>query len=142
MNIEKIVDEMRGLGRLLSPFVTSADEDTISLLKSRELQIEGYDIVVHYSETNIRGHHLECLQCIGVRNPFLPFSVVTKLARKYLGEEHLCFVDIFIDNKKVYCWTVSKDEDGNPIESRSVLREGNFEGVKFSYLNPKNVNFF
>ncbi len=142
IDIKKIVSEMRAMGKLLSNFSSSKDEDEISLLKSREVYIDGYEIVLHYGETIFDEHHLECFQCLGVRSPFLPFSVVTKLARKFLGEEHVCFVDVFIDNKKVYCWTVSKDPDGKILESKSILKEGSFEGFDFDYLNPKNINFF
>jgi hypothetical protein len=146
--IDQIIDEMKTLGKALVeysfPLATSEDEDSVSILKTREIVVDGYAVVVHYGRGKYEEYSLETFQCLGTRSPFLPFFVVTKLARLFLGEKQLCFVDVMHNGKKVYCWTLTSERDRQipsapSRRSRSVLE---FEGFRFNYLDPESVNFF
>lgn len=146
-DIDKTVREMKSLGNILAdhsfPVVTADDEDQIAVLKNREVVVDGYVVVLHYGKSILDGVVLENFQCLGQRSPFLPFHLVARLGVKFLGDRHLGFVDVFSHNKKVYCWTRFSDPDGNPVPAQQpVLREIDFEGLKFSYLDPKGVTFF
>ncbi len=144
--IDKVIQEMKAMGDLLVdysfPKVSSQEEDIVSFLKTRDMVIDGYAISIHYGKATYPNHILETFQCLGQRTPFVPFFLVVKLVRKFLGDKHLCFLDLFLNDKKVYCWTVSKDLDGKelPTEQR-VLKEMNFEGFRYSFLHPSSVNF-
>lgn len=145
--LDKIVTEMKGLGEFLVDFTypqaSSKEEDQISVLKSREIMIDGYEIGVHYSKSETDDRYLECLQCFGLHSPFLPFAIVVKVARKFLGDEHLCFIDVYQNNKKTYCWTVSVDESGLALPPEQEIARGmEYEGFRFDYMNSKSVNFF
>lgn len=145
-DITKIVAEMRSMGdylaRIRNPEMLLDDEEQISVLKSREIVVDGYDVLVHYGKVLSNGRLIECLQCQGRIDPFLPFFLVFKIARKFLGDKHLCFIDTYIDNKKVYCWTLKTDWDGNPLAVRDgVIEVVDFEGMSFSYLDPQSVQF-
>lgn len=147
MNLDKTVHEMKSLGGFLADFsfpsVSSKDEDDISILKTRDVVVDGYEVVLHYGKQKFEnGKSTECLQVLARRAVFLPFYVVSKLVQRFLGRQHLYFIDIYVNNKKVYCWTLSRDASGKVISTdQEVVKELDFEGLKFSYLNPATVNF-
>jgi hypothetical protein len=146
-DLDKIIREMKTLGEFLVDFsfpkVKTEEEEQISILKSREINVDGFEVVIHYGKSVHDQKGLECFQCLGVRNPFLPFNIVVKLAKRFLGEKHLCFVDVFASNKKVYCWTLNTDMNGKPLPpEQEVIKKMDFEGFEFNMLNPAGVNFY
>jgi hypothetical protein len=139
---------MRNLGDLLAEFdfpqVQGGAEDDISPLKARDIVVDGYEVAIYYSKSILSDDRaVECLQCLGQRSPFLPFHVVVKIAKEFLGDKYLGFVDVFINNKKVYCWIVHTDGNGKPVDNdHFVVREIEFEGTRIGYLDPEVVRFF
>ncbi len=147
MSLDEHVKAMRGLGEVLMPYnfpkVPAEEEDDINPIKTREVTVDGYTLIVHYSKAEYQQHYLETLQVLGKYTPFLPFSLVCKVGKRFLGSNHLSFVEIFKTNK-IYCWTVVKDKDdiaipgpyNNDIESRI------FEGFEYRVMDSKQVNFY
>lgn len=143
---EKVVAEMRAVGEVLVkhsfPLMPGDAEEDISILKTREMLIDGYEVTIYYSKSEYPSHILETFQIFGQRVPFLPFHMVTKIARKFLGESHLSLVEVYVNNKKLYIWTKTSNKEGTSkptLEEAAIPAE--HEGFKFHRLNPRQVNF-
>ena len=151
--LQEHVREMRGLGEVLIPYnfpkAPAEWEDTINILKAREIVVDGYSVVVHYSKgmydesDNAPAHYLETLQVLGKNSPFLPFHVICKLAKSFLGGHGLSLVEIFRENRKIYCWTLTVDLNGKPMPSpfEGDIERCNYEGFEYGMLQPDQVNF-
>ena len=81
---------------------------------------------------------------MGQVSPFLPFVVICKMAKTFLGDAHLSLVELFKGNRKVYCWAVNVTHDGKPVRSpySSKVEECSYEGFSYSYMQPSQVNFY
>jgi hypothetical protein len=141
--IDVIVQEMRNLGEQFVPYSTPQNENDISILKTRQVTIEGYDLVLYYTKSKFEEHGTEVLQIYGQRMPFLPFYLIFKLARLFLGDLQLSLVELYKENRKIYCWTVNKDLEGNFIPlPDGFAEECVYEGSKYYYLQPHQVSFY
>lgn len=149
MNIEfeLLIQRMRASGEHLVlynfPKGDMSNEDDLHFLKSTEAVVDGYDVVLYYNKADHEKFIVETLQVFSEQHPFLPFSLVIKIARKFLGSDKLTFIQMLKIEKQVYCWTVYKDYKGNPIDPpHKDLSVGSYEGFEYICLNPKNVNFY
>ena len=114
------------------------------ILREKEAVIEGYPVFVHYQKVKHHKHYLETVQIFGRNSPFLPFNLVCKIAKKFLGEDYLSLVEIFKNDRKIYVWSVCSDKKGNPIESpyKVEVEDCVFENLEYNYMQPNQVNFF
>lgn len=139
LNAETI-KEIREFGQFLMPYnfpkTSPEDEEEISILKSKDLTVDGYNIVISYSKADWDTHYLEVVQISGRYSPFLPFSLVCKIGKKILGDKHLSYVDFIRNERKVYCWTVVLDRDNNPIPGpfKEELTDCTYEGLTYRLL--------
>lgn len=146
--VDSQLEQLRSLGEFLVPYnfplAPKGDENDLSVLKKTELEIDGYTVVVHFNKSFYDDYYLETFQIIGKNSPFLPFSLVVKLACRVLGKHYLSFVEFYEQNRKNYCWSVCLDLDGraipSPIEEESFSCE--YEGFEYFYLNPNQLNFY
>lgn len=147
-SLETVAKEMRALGEILVPHnyptVSPEEEDDILMLKSQEVTFDGYSIIVFYSKSDYRTYHLETLQILGKNCPFLPFWLVVKIAKKFLGDNHLSLVEIFKEGKKIYCWSVVKNEDNisQPSPHKNQVKDCSYEGFAYKSMSPNQVNFY
>ena len=74
----------------------------------------------------------------------MPFGLICKLAKRFLGSHHLSLVELFKDNRKIYIWSVCVDRRGRPIQAPYEIdtEECNFEGFNYLYMQPNQVNFY
>ena len=143
--MKEIISEMREMAELLIPHchpkVSVEAEKEIQLLNQRIVIIDGYEIKVFLSMAEYDDHKFEYLRMQATRIPFLPFNLVCKIARLFLGDRELSYIDILNDGQKIYCWTLKRDETGNPVAQEVECRLSEFEGFSFSILDPKAVHF-
>lgn len=145
--IEKI-DILKNLGEYLMQFnMPVGDAETsnvINILKFTELTIDGYTFKAHYNKANYQTHFYESCQIFGKDTPFLPFSIVVKCARLVLGDDHLVLVEMLESGKKVYCWGLMRDNDGNamPMAKQNHGEKCSFEGFHFVLMSPEYFNFY
>jgi hypothetical protein len=146
--IHEIIEHMKSLGEMLMaynfPRSEPEVEDEINVLKSREMNVDGYHVILHYSKSDYGSHYVETIQVLGKYCPFLPFNLVCKIAKAFLGEAELSLVELFKDGRKLYCWTVVLDQEGKAMPSpyKTEVRACSFEGFDYGYLNPEQVNFY
>jgi hypothetical protein len=147
--LDEVIDSMRTLGDMLIPHnfpkaPPTTMEDDLSIFKEREAIIDGYPMILHYQKADYESHYMETLQIYNKNSPFLPFSLICKLGQRFLGSHYLSLVELFKDNRKIYCWSVFVDRTGRPIPSPYEVEteQCQFEGFKYLYMQPNQVNFY
>ncbi len=138
--LSRHITEMKNMANILMPYsfpiTTFSEELIISPLKQRVIVVDGYDIMATYSKLGFPSHYSDNLQIQSMHSPFLPFNLVCKLGKSFLGEENLSYLEIFREGKKWYCWT-TKTVDGKTIPPNEDSEFTTYEGFKYSILNYK-----
>jgi len=139
------VREMRVLAKQLMPYsfpqVLPQEEDAVACLKQREINVDGYDVIVYLSRCQHLEIEIETVHVFGKYFTYLPFHLVCKIVYQFLGGKELFFVEVMhcpyssgVDEycRKMYVWTVYY-RDGVPISNPFVadLREFNYYGLKY-----------
>ena len=142
------IEIVRNMGNLLVPYNFPIGpvelEYDISPLKKNEVEVDGYTIVFHFNKAFYKDHYLETFQMFNKYAPFLPFYLVTKLAKKVLGSHMLSLIEFYQDEHKIYCWSVCLDSRGRPITSpaNEKSKQCVFEGFEYSYMTPEQLNLY
>ena len=146
--LDQVVHGMKALGEILVPFnfplAPLPTEDDLGLFKAREAVVDGYQIYIHYQKSDYSVYFIETVQVHNTGSPFLPFSLVCKLGKRFLGNRHLSLVEMFRENRKIYLWSLCSDKQGNalPLPNNPQVEECVFEGFQYSYLQPSQIDFF
>lgn len=139
------VKHMKSMAEILIPFtfplVDFKTEQEILLLKQKNITVDGYELLVCYSKADYSNYFLESIQIQSYFSPFLPFFMVCKIGRAFLGSENLSYIEFFRNNKKVYCWTL-KSKDGNLLEPENGAKQAIYEGFEYSIMQPGAVDLF
>ena len=144
-SLDNIVEKMRNVGEQLVqynfPMASTKMENYINILKSQSIIIDGFSCNINYSKANYKTHFVETLQVWGDNFPFLPFFLVSKLARRFLGSNHLFLVEIPKDGRKIYSWSVFVDKRGIAIPTPEIETTESFsyEGFRYHYLSPSQI---
>jgi len=146
--LDEIVDNLRKIGEYLVPLNYPKNdpslENDIAILKSANISVDGYDLIIKFSKADYTEYILETLQITGRDFIFLPFDVIVKLGRRILGGHELSLVEFFQDNKKIYCWSVSTNDEGKPVPSpyKNKSKKCSYEGFEYIYIEPKELSFY
>lgn len=147
IDLEDIVEQMRNVADDLVPYTFPRNhpkyEQDISFLKTRYYTVDGYDLILYFSRADYEKYYQETLQLLSRTNSFLPFYLVSKIGRIFLGSHNLYLTEIFRNNKKLYLWTIWTDKDGKPsqIKHQRFVEECEFEGFNYRYVLPSQMNF-
>jgi hypothetical protein len=146
---DDVVADMRVLGEQLIPYNHPKGdrslENYLTIVKSVEAVLDGYNLILHYSKADYRTHFLETAQVYGKRLPFLPFHLVAKIGKKFLGPNHLMLAEQLNEGQKIYCWNVVVDKKGKAIENAQYKEDCTlmeYEGFKYSYMQPGSVTSY
>lgn len=148
LSIYETIEEMKNLGDTLVPYNWPQNnprlEGDLNLIKTRQIEFEGYSIIVHFSRADHDSTYVETLQIFGSKVPFLPFDMVVRLGKLFLGSAHLSLVEFIKENRKIYCWTVTLDKEGRPIPAVNAPRTESclYDNWRYEYLYPHQVNFY
>lgn len=144
-NLDEQIEYMKKVAKSLvaytAPYATNEDEQKILILKQRTIVVDGYDVVVCLSVADYEKYMLWSLQIQSVYFPFMPFNVICKLGKKFLGDQHLGFFELMKDGKKVYCWTL-KEHFGEIISPGKKAKFGSYEGFEYEILNKDVIGMF
>lgn len=147
MKFERLMENMKAIAEMLIPHcfpkVPVTEEDDLEVLKQREAVIDGYTVMMLYQKADYETHFMKTLQIYSKNNPFLPFSLICKLGKKFLGSDYLSLVEVYKDGRKIYIWNVFTDTYGEAIAPPYDIptEECHFEGFNYSYLQPSQVSF-
>ena len=139
------ITEMRSFGELLMPYnfplVTQEEEECVNHIKLKQVCVDGYNLILHYSKSDYGNHFVETLQILGKYCPFLPFFLVCKIGKKVLGNQHLSLVEVYKDNRKIYCWTLILDKANKPVLGPyDEVEYCTYEGFEYRSVNPNQLN--
>lgn len=146
--LDEHIAEMKNLGDVLMqynfPRKPAHEESEINILKLRDVVVDGYDVTLHYNKSDHRDYYVCTLQVLSKNTPFLPFSLVCKIAKRFLGSSNVSLVQIFTEGRRVCCWTVVSDKNGKPIQGPHYEKgEGRvYEGFEYVQVNPEYINFY
>jgi hypothetical protein len=149
-NIQQAIEEMKSMANRLLPYtfpcgdppqVSFAEEQDVLVLKQRSLVVDGYEVTLCYSEADYGEYLLRSLQVQASQAPFLPFTLVCKIGKMFLGSKNLSYIEFFRGNRKVYCWTV-KVRGGRKLPPGKKTKPGFYEGFQFNILQPGSVDLF
>lgn len=139
------VQDMKRMGEMLIPhtfpLVDFKIEQDILIFKQKVFIVDGYEILVCYSKADYEDYFLESVQVQSVFAPFLPFIIVCKLGRAFLGSHNLSYIEFFKNNRKVYCWTI-KLRDDRLLPPDKENKPGSYEGFEYNILQPGTVDLF
>lgn len=147
-NIQKTIDRMKKIGEMLSsktfPNCELGEDEDLILLKSTEIVIDGYTVILFYSVSEYKDHKIKTLQIYSKNHYFLPFNLVCKIVKKFLGEKYISLLEVFSSNRKVYCWTMICDKEENPVmnpyDGYYIKKE--FEDFNYYLMEPDKINFY
>jgi len=148
MKLEKHIKEIKALGELLVPYsfpmVPPEEEIDVNFIKSRQFDVDGYGVIVYYNKSNWEEYYLESLQVISLYGIFLPFYLICKIGKQFLGDQHLSLVEFYQDGKKIYCWTLMKDKNNNPCQNQfnKDVKNRSYEGLEFNSVTLDKINFY
>ncbi|HUW48769.1 MAG TPA: hypothetical protein VMW36_08515 [Patescibacteria group bacterium] len=140
-----IVKQMRVISEHLLPYTYPSKpfeyEQDVNCLKQRQVCVDGTQVMLCFSlaDYSKQGYILESLQIQSIYTPFLPFNLVCKLGRSFLGDKNLSYVEFMRAKKKVYCWTI-KTNNGEVMPPGEKTVPGSYEGFEYSILNPGAVD--
>ncbi|MGH7174816.1 MAG: hypothetical protein ACREGR_00455 [Minisyncoccia bacterium] len=144
---------MRNLAEVLIPYtvplVKAEYEDDINFLKMNAAVVDGYEVEIHctkgfYQTQEYGTYYLTSIQINSKYAAFLPFNLVVKIAKTFLGTDYVGCVDFIKDGQKHYCWTLTQDEKGRPIPNPTKVKtwKESYEGWEYERLDPSGVNFY
>lgn len=148
---------MKALAEQLVPFSfplkSPQDEETISCLKQREIAVDGYDVIVYFNRCRYKDIDLGSLQVFGKYHTYLPFCLVCKIARQFLGDKELSLVEVMHHRnqgvadeyaRKIYVWTVYHNSEGTPIPNPFATKftARSYEGLSYYHVDQSQVAFF
>jgi hypothetical protein len=144
--IENTVEQIKSMGEFLIDYTfpeISYEAELLTIpLRDNEIIFDGYEIRCSYNKSRHDDHYLETLQIIGKDFPFLPFNLVCNLAKVFLGEAHLSFIDLLKDGRKIYIWTCRRDFKDKKIPPKEEdVEEANYEGFHYHILKKEAINF-
>lgn len=139
------VKEMRKLSESLIsktyPNVDFDEDAKVLPLKYKRIIVDGYEIAVNFSIADHTKYVIESLQVQAVYTPFLPFNLVCKLGRAFMGSSNLSYVDFIKQNKKIYYWTVKRKKNRTVRPNKDSL-VGVFEGFEYAIIKPGSVTLY
>jgi len=149
LKLSEIVALLKNLGEVIVPYnypqkPISEWGDDLGIFKAREAVIDGYPLYLHYQKSDYGKYFVETLQIHNLKSPFLPFNLICKLGKRFLGKENLSLIEIFKNHKKIYVWSVCLDRQGQTVPIPNVKDQEFcvYEGLQYSYVQPNQVDFF
>lgn len=115
MNLDSLIEDVKKIEDISKPsnIISQEQEDQ---LKSKIVEIDGYTVVFLFKREIDGPFCLESLHLKSLHFKYLPFHIVAKLGKKFLGKHHLRLVERMVDDKKTYEWRIIVDRTGRPVE--------------------------
>lgn len=140
--LKDLSEEMRFVANKLikytSPKCHPKIEKDLIFIKTRVVIVDGYELVLFFSISQYDKRKHETLHIMSNDFNFLPFNLVSRVGRTFLGNKNLHLVELIKNGKKLYIWNVWLDENQNPTEVRvlQMNKTLTFEGWEYKYIYP------
>lgn len=139
-DLNTIVKDLKRASELIINFTypksSTIEEANYDFMRSAKACIDGFLLNIYYTKSDYESHFFETVQIVGEYSPFIPFHVVFKIGKAFLGEENLGLTEFFQKNRKVYCWNMITTKDGQQMSSELLRgQKCNFEGCKYTLID-------
>ena len=145
MSLKSDIKNMRKLAKRLIPYtapmVSIEEEYKVLPLKKRIINIDGYEATVSLSAGDYKDYVMWAVQIEALNFPFLPFNMVCKIGRIFLGNTHLSYLDFVKNNRKIYCWILRR-KDGERISVEGESNLVSYEGFEYVKLDSGSVELY
>lgn len=140
--IEMIKKSANSLVWKTFPNCKMGDDSDLIVLKTTEVVVDGYACGVFFSVSDFEKYKIQVLQIWPSYNYFICFNVVSKIAKKFLGENGLSFFEIWNNDRMIYCWTLVLDEENNIINNfyKVNQKENFFDDFRYYSMEPGEIN--
>ncbi len=145
-NFFKLTKQLKDISRTLInysyPKVSVEEELEILPLKQMYIVIDGYNIFLTYSVSEQSKYIIECIQMYAAGCAiFIPFNIVCKIAKAFLGNNNLTYIEALRDDKKIYCWSIKRDKIKGKIIEVNNGKLMDYEGLEFNVLDTETFKF-
>jgi hypothetical protein len=145
-NLDKKVEMIKKSAKILSsktyPNCKIGEDTDLIILKTTEVIVDGYNCGVFFSISDFNDYKIKVLQIWPSYHYFVCFNVVSKIAKKFLGDQGLSFFEIWNRDRMIYCWTLVLDDQDNIINNfyKVNQKENFFEDFKYYSMEPSEIN--
>lgn len=118
------------------------DDSEISMLKTTEILIDGYDCGIFHSISDFDNYKIKILQIWPIHHYFISFNVMAKIVSSFLGKKGLYFFEIWNNEKMLYCWTLVLDKNNSEVSNFYKLKQKQctFQDLTYNVINPREIN--
>ncbi len=136
--LKQHIKEMKAMAEMLMshtfPVVDFERERQILVFKQRTIVVDGYELIISVNKSNYNTYHSLFIQIQSVYSPFLPFNLICNLAKAFLGDINVSYVDFFRDGKKLYCWNIRTTPNGEILPPAKDTELSFYEGFTYYAL--------
>lgn len=134
VNLDSLIEDFKRVGDTLSPYQLNNNDDNV--LKTNTLEIDGYSIILKFNRIDHGHFYSESLKLRSEFGSFLPFHLVAKLGKKFLGKHQLMLIESFENDNKIYEWKIALDKNGRPAPVRidNYYEECVYDDLNYIYF--------
>jgi hypothetical protein len=134
VNLDSLIEDFKRVGDTLSSYQLSDNDEEV--LKTNVLEIDGYSIILKFNRIDHGPFYSENLKLKAEFGSYLPFHLVAKLGKKFLGKHQLMLIESFENDNKVYEWKIALDKDGRPAPVRihNYYEECVYDDLNYIYF--------
>lgn len=136
--LKQHVKEMKAMAEMLMsrtyPMVNFEKERQTLVFKQRAIVVNGYELILSLNKSNYNTYHSLSIQIQSVYSPFLPFNLICNLAKAFLGDINVTYVDFARNSKKLYCWNIRTRPNGEILPPAQDTELSFYEGFTYYAL--------
>lgn len=149
--LNKAVADLKRLSDFYMPYIKNKeDEADLAIFKQRTVIVDGYEIQLYFhkehhahfnadEEGDNQEYDILTLQVYSIHFPFLPFNLLCKIARKFLGDRNLALSEYLLMGRKVYVWNSVRSGDGSTIPLNANTNILWYEGLEYAMAPAGNA---
>lgn len=135
LSLDSLIEDFKRVGDVLSPHQLNENDDNV--LKTKLIEIDGYSVLIKFNRIDHGPFFSENLKIKSEHSSFLPFHLIAKLGKKFLGKHELILIESFDDGVKVYEWAITLDKYGRPTPVKMAVY---YEDCVYDDLSYKYVS--
>lgn len=134
INLDSLIEDFKRAEDVLTPYTMNDNDDNV--LRTNVIEIDGYSVKLKFKRIDHGPFYTENLTLMSEFGSFLPFHLVAKLGKKFLGKYKLMLSESYEQDRKIYEWTVALDKEGRPtpIRVNSYYEECVYDDLNYIYF--------
>lgn len=138
LSLDSLIEDFKRVGDVLSSRKLNENDDNV--LKTKSIEIDGYSVLIKLNRIDHGPFFSENLKIKSEYGSFLPFHLIAKLGKKFLGKYELILIESFEDENKIYEWAITLDKDGKPIPVKMAVyyEDCIYDDLSYKYVFDTN----